>query len=154
MPDLPGDIFTVLFTCGIGLALVVALALREFRFSYHQRRGIKLFKEGCYQAALRHLIQAERLWMLRLSKQTRLSRIEDCRNLGAILELIAEAAKHCSLQIEATEYRMVVVEMERFFTKKSPPRDYPQIHSAFSRLRKQFRCDTGNILACCVVAIS
>jgi len=82
---------------GVGLTLVVIFAVKEFRFSFCRRRGMKLFAEGNYQAALLYLMQAERLWMLRLSKQTMPSRAEDCKNLATVLDLISEAAGLCSL---------------------------------------------------------
>jgi hypothetical protein len=142
MPNLPGGGFTVLFVCGAGLALVAFFAAKEFRFKSHYRRGIHLFDERDYRAALQHLIQAEKLWMLRLSKQTMTSRAEDCRNLVKVLELISEAAKHCSLEIRTTEYRKAASEMERFFSiEKRHSGDYPKLHSAFTELRKQFRTD-------------
>jgi hypothetical protein len=147
MPSLPGSGFTVLFVCGLGLALVAIFAVKEFRFTFHYRRGTQLFNEGNYQAALRHLIQAEKLWMLRLSKQTMPSRAEDCRNLVKVLELISEAAGHYSLEIEMVEYRKAANEMERFFSiEKGPSRDYAQICSTFAELRKQFRDCSSKVL--------
>ena len=145
MPDLPGSAYTVLFVCCIGLALVVFFALKEFRFSFHQRRGIKLFNEKNYEAALRHLIRAERLWMLRLSKQTMVSRSEDCRNLGKLLELISEASQQCSQKLETAEYRKAASEMERFCSNEESSKHYPQVHSTFEKLRKKFRLDTKNV---------
>jgi hypothetical protein len=143
MPNLPGGGFTVLFVCGLGLALVAFFAAKEFRFTSHYRRGIQLFNEGNYRAALQHLLQAEKLWMLRLSKQTMASRAEDCRNLVKVLELISEAAVHCSLEIKTAEYRKAASEMERFFSiEKRSSGDYPKIHSTFAELRKQFRIES------------
>jgi hypothetical protein len=143
MPNLPGGGFTVLFVCGLGLALVAFFAAKEFRFSFHYRRGVQLFNEGDYRAALQHLIQAERLWMLRLSKQTMTSRAEDCRNLVKVLELISEAAGHCSLEIKTTEYRKAASEMEQFFSnEKRSSGDYSKIYSTFTELRKQFRIES------------
>ncbi len=147
MPDLPGGIYTLLLACGVGLALVAFFAVKEFRFSTFRRRGIRLFGEGDYQAALRHLIQAERLWMLRLSKQTMSSRAEDCKNLGTVLALIGEAAEHCSLRIKTAEYRNAAVELEHFFlSRKSSSKHYPQIYSMFVKQRKQFRLETQRLL--------
>ena len=143
MPNLPGGGFTVLFVCGLGLALVMFFVVKEFRFTSYYRRGIQLFNEGDYRVALQQLLQAERLWMLRLSKQTMTSRAEDCRNLVRVLELIGEAARHCSLEINTTEYRKAASEMERFFSiEKRSSGEYPKIHSTFAELRKRFRIES------------
>jgi hypothetical protein len=147
MPNLPGGGITVLVVCGVGLALVSFFAAKEFRFKFHYQRGIQLINEGNYRTALRHLLQAEKLWMLRLSKQTMQSRAEDCKNLVKVLELISEASRHCSLEIETADYRRVAGELEQFFSiEKRPARDYPKIHSTFAELRKKFRVDTKHIL--------
>jgi hypothetical protein len=146
MPNFPGGGYTVLFVCGLGFAVVAVFALREFRFSFHQRRGIKLFNEKSYEAALRHLIRAERLWMLRVSKQTMSSHAEDCRNLGNLLEVISEAAQECSQKIETAEYRKAAGAMEGFFSnEKMLSKDYSRVYSTFEKLRKKFRLDTRNI---------
>lgn len=140
LPDLPGGGYTVLLVCGFGLVLIGYYFARELRFKYHYRRGIQLFNAQNYQDALSHLLKAERLWMLRLSKQTMSSSAEDCRNLVRVLELISEAAGHCSLEIKTTEYRKAASEMERFFSnEKRSSRDYPKVYSTFAKLRKQFR---------------
>jgi len=71
------------------------------------------------------------------------SRAEDCRHLVKVLEMISEAAGHCSLEIKTTEYRRAASEMERFFSiEKRCSGDYPRIHSTFAELRKQFRIES------------
>ncbi len=148
MPNLPGSGLTVIVVCGIGLAFVLGFAAREFRFLFHRRRGIELFKEQDYHAALRHLVRAERLWMLRLSKQTMSSRAEDCKNLGVVLDLISQVAGYCSVKIETKEYREAANELELFFSiGKKNSGNYPEIYSAFRELQKQFRSSVRKIRA-------
>jgi hypothetical protein len=146
LPDLPGGGFTVIFVCGAGLILVVFFAVKELRFDYYRRRGIELFNERNYQAALRHLIQAEKLWMLRLSKQTMPSRIDDCKQLGRMLDLISEAAGHCAVKIEVEEYRDAIGEMECFFSNENrPDRGYSEIYSKLKSAQRKFRCNAKDI---------
>jgi len=148
LPNLPSGGLIVLFVCVFGLILVVIFVVKEFLFSFHRRRGIEFFNEGRYHTALQHLIQAERLWILRSSKQTMQSRAEDYKNLGMVLDLIGETAGHCSLKIDASEYRKAISEMERFFSNNRRSfRDYPKIYLTFTRLQKQFRAEIKRIRA-------
>lgn len=148
LPDLPGGGYTVIIVCVFVLSLVVIFAVKEFRFSFHRRRGIEYFRKGNYKNAMLHLIQAERLWMLRLSKQTMSSSAEDCRNLEEILELISEASGHCSLAIDASAYRKATIDMEQYFSNyRGSSRDYPKIYSNFTRHQKQFRAEIKRFLA-------
>lgn len=140
MPDLPGGIYTVLAVCGVGLSLVLFFAVKEYCFNFHRRRGVELMGERNYQAAMSHLVRAEKLWMLRLSKQTMISRAEDCERLGIVLDLLAEAARHCSITVDLYEYRQAVREMEQFFSSTDvQTRKYPQIYARFVDQRKRFR---------------
>jgi hypothetical protein len=146
MPDLPGGSFTIIAVCGVGLVIALAFGVKVFRFSYHRRRGSNLFEQRNYRSALRHLIHAERLWMFRLSKQTTQSRIEDCRNLGMVLDLLGRVAEHCSLIIETKRYREAPNDMQRFFlSDKTLREDYPTVYSSLIAIQKDFRRKARNL---------
>jgi hypothetical protein len=145
MLELPGGGITVLLVCGVGLLVIVIFVVKEYRFWYHRQRGKGLSKEGDFRSALRHLIRAEKLWMLRLSKQTIASRAEDCRNLGEVLDLIAQAARHCGVKIETRDYREAVTGMEQFFSSPGSPTDYSRIYLHFRSRQKQFRISLQNL---------
>ncbi|WCJ60944.1 hypothetical protein NXS98_07445 [Fontisphaera persica] len=146
MPELPGGGYTVVLICGCGLAMVAYFAWKESSFKRHFRRGCQLAEKGDYHAALWHLLLAEKRWMLRLSKQTMKSSAEDCRNLMRVLELIGEAARHCSLDIETSGYWQAANEMEQFFlSKKRSSRNYPSVYNHFREQQKRFRANMKNI---------
>ena len=146
MPNLLGGGYLVLAVCAFGLGLVIFFGARELLFSFHSRQGRKLFEQKSYALAMHHLMRAEGFWMLNVSKQTFPSRAKDCQQLGTVLDLIAKGLEHCSPNIDAREYRKVVAEMELFFScNERFPRDYPQIYSNFSQLRKQFRDKMKNL---------
>jgi hypothetical protein len=140
MPDLPGGGYLVLTFCAFGLGLVIFFAVRELLFRFHYRRGKRLFEQQSYGVAMHHLIRAERLWMLNLSKQTFPSRAKDCQQLGTVLDLISKGSERHPSRIDTEEYRKAVAEMERFFSStEKASKNWPLIYSNFSELRKQFR---------------
>ena len=147
MPHLPGGLYTIVTVCSVALILVAFFALRELMFSNYSHRGERLFNQQDYRRAIDNLLRAERFWMLNTSKQTPVSRANDCRRLAQVIEMIGEASKKRSISIDISAYRNVLTDMEEFFLNQSPGSavQWPHLYSKFRDVRKRFHANTRSL---------